>query len=92
MCLLGRPNLFIGFAASRVFHLTHPGDFRFGASEFVVRNLATLFFFRVFTSFSFDALPFLFRAIAREFLFDFAPAFLLDAQSVLCRESFGFDL
>ena len=92
MCLRGGTNLFVGFAAPRVFHLAHPSDFGFGAGNLLVRNLATLFFFSVFTSLNFDALSFLFSAVAREFLFDFAPAFLLDAQSVLCRKSFSFDL
>jgi hypothetical protein len=92
VCLLGCANLFVGFAAPRLFHFAHASDFRFGAGDFVVGNLATLFFVSVFASFSFDPLPLVFSARAREFLFNFAPAFLLDAESVLCRKSFGFDL
>ena len=92
MRLPGRGNLCVGFAASPVFHCPHPRDFGFGASNFLVGNLATLFFVSVFTRFSFDTLPLLLRASAREFLFDFAPTFLLDAESILCRQSFGFDL
>jgi hypothetical protein len=90
--LLGRGNLFVGFAAPRIFHCPHPSYFGFGASNFLIRNLATPFFVSVFTRFSFDTLPLVVSAIAREFLFDFAPTFLLDAQSIFCGQSFGFDL
>jgi hypothetical protein len=92
VCLPSCPNLFVSFAAPRVFHLAHARDFRFGAGDFVVGNLTTLFFVSAFAGFSVDTLPFLFSAVARKFLFDFTPALLLDAESVLCRKSFGFYL
>jgi len=74
-------------SAARILHGPHALQFFFGASEFLLGDLAVILLFGVFASFSGDSLFLLFRSLTRTFGFRLAATLMFDAQGPFSRES-----